>query len=167
MTARGWRLIVFGMAALSGMGCGGPQPSPSSSDETQVGADWQTGASSMPVTLPDGFVVQAELKTTPEDRARGMMFRPTIPEGRGMLFIFPTMERQSFWMYNTLVALDIIWLDDNKQVVEISSDTPPCRSVDARACPSYGGTNPSVYVLELGAGQAVKHGVRVGSTLEF
>lgn len=160
-------MIGVAAAAAALVACGGSSPGPSSTASKDVPADWQNDAPVMPVTLPDGFVVQAELKTSPEERARGMMFRPTIPEDRGMLFIFPTMERQSFWMYNTLVPLDIIWLDDNKQVVEIAANTPPCRSIDARDCPSYGGSVPSVYVLELGSGQAVVHGVEVGSVLEF
>ena len=160
-----YRIAPAVALAAIGLACDGP--SPLAESQAEVPADWRNEAPVMRVTLPDGFVVQAELKTSPEDRARGMMFRPTIPEDRGMLFIFPRMERQGFWMYNTLVPLDIIWLDDNKQVVEIAANTPPCRSRDARDCPSYGGSTPSVYVLELGTGQAIKHGVKVGETLEF
>ena len=153
-------LALAAAGGCSGSDAGGAAPA-------SLEAAWEPTDPSQPVTLPDGFVVDAEQKTSDETRARGMMYRPSIPEGKGMLFIFPDMQPRAFWMYATVVPLDIIWMDDNKQVVEISANTPPCPARDLRECPTFGGSVDSVYVLELGAGQAAKHGVEVGATLEF
>ena len=118
------------------------------------------------VTLPDGFQVAAEVEVNPEDMARGMMYRSELPPGHGMLFVHGTPGRYPYWMANCKIALDIIWLDQDHRVVEISPDTPPCPS-GGSDCPTYGGHATSSFGFELGAGQAAKHKVIVGSTLAF
>lgn len=125
------------------------------------------GPSAIAVTLPDGFVVQAELAATPEQHSRGLMFRDKLPAGRGMIFHFPGVRPRGFWMFQTLIPLDIIWLDAHAEVVEISAHTPPCGSSNPGECPSYGGSVASRYVLEIGAGQAAAHGVEIGRRIEF
>lgn len=119
------------------------------------------------VTLPDGTTIRAEVMTRREDMARGMMFRDSLPEDRGMLFIHGSPGKYPYYMFQTKVPLDIIWLDANKKVVEIVNDVPPCKSTKATECPNYGGTVDAVVVLELAAGQAARHGVRQGTTLIF
>jgi len=119
------------------------------------------------VTLPDGYQVKAELKISDQERGQWMMYRSSLPVDKGMLFILDGMLEQGFWMYNTYVPLDIIWMDDTREVVEISANTPPCGDRDARNCHSFGGSVPAIYVLELAAGQAALHGVQVGTRLEF
>ena len=69
------------------------------------------GASSGELTLPDGFVVRAELALTPETQSKGLMFRQELPPDRGMLFVFPRMEMKAFWMKNTFIDLDMVFLD--------------------------------------------------------
>src|SRR5688500_9478780 len=86
------------------------------------------------VVLPDGFMVGVELAADPETRARGLMHRPLLAPDRGMLFLFPSSEIQSFWMKDTLIPLDMIWIDEDRRIVDIMSDVPPCR---ADPCPSY------------------------------
>lgn len=95
------------------------------------------------------------------------MFRPYLGEREGMLFTFEETAPRGFWMYNTLIPLDIIWLDSRKRIAEISELTPPCGSVDSRDCPSYGGSVNAGYVLELAAGRVAAHGLKVGDRLEF
>ena len=119
------------------------------------------------VGLPGGARVTAELATTPEQQARGLMFRSYVPPDRGMLFVGDRASRRSFWMYQCLVPLDMVWLDGAHRIVEIVRDAPPCRETDPQRCPSYGGTVNSVYVLELAAGQAAAHGLRLGDRLDF
>lgn len=118
------------------------------------------------ITLPDGSQVKAELAITRDAQAQGMMMRTNLRPGEGMLFPFQEMAPRAFWMYQTLIPLDIIWLDDNKRVVEISANSPPCRTAP-EGCPSYGGSAHSTYVLEIAAGQAATHKLTVGSQLEF
>ncbi|HET8549886.1 MAG TPA: DUF192 domain-containing protein [Bryobacteraceae bacterium] len=119
------------------------------------------------VTLPDGQKIRAEVLTHAKDMLRGMMFRDSLPKDCGMLFIHGSPGRYPYWMYQVNVPLDILWIDPNKNVVEVSLDTAPCRSKSAQECPNYGGNAVAVYVLELAAGTARKHGVNVGSRLSF
>ena len=70
-------------------------------------------------------------------------------------------------MFQTLIPLDIIWMDQQGVVVEISADTPPCGSTNANDCPNYGGEAASQYVLELAAGQAAAHRLKVGDRITF
>jgi uncharacterized membrane protein (UPF0127 family) len=118
------------------------------------------------VTLPDGFVERAELKITPSDMARGMMYRDSLANGNGMLFVHQDQSRSPYWMANCKFPLDIIWMDSNRKVVEISAATPPCPG-GGRDCPQYGGHYPAQFVLEIGGGEAARHQVREGVTLQF
>ncbi len=81
-----------------------------------------------------------------------------------MLFLFPDVAAHSFWMKNTLVPLDILWLAPNGAVVHIEQDVQPCQ---ADPCPSYGPDADANSVLELAAGQAEMRGVRIGDVLDF
>ena len=95
------------------------------------------------------------------------MYRPQLPPDHGMLFVFDTLEPRSFWMYRTEVPLDIIWLDENKRIVEIVENAQPCGSIDARDCPTYGGVASSLYCLEMAAGQVIRRGLKVGDQIQF
>jgi len=86
-----------------------------------------------------------------QSRARGLMFVDEMADDRGMFFVFRREAPRSFWMRNTRIPLDIIYLDRDLRVVSIAADTPPCRT---RQCPSYPSEGPAQYVLELNAGQA-------------
>lgn len=119
------------------------------------------------VVLPNGFEVEAELAVTSEEQARGLMFREEVPVGQGMLFVGRRSSRRSFWMFQCRIPLDMIWLDGGHRIVEIVREAPPCRDPGPGNCPSYGGNVNSVYVLELGAGQADAQGLRLGDALEF
>jgi uncharacterized membrane protein (UPF0127 family) len=118
------------------------------------------------VTLPDGFHVTAEMAVDGPDMERGMMYRTELAPDRGMLFVHALPGRFPYWMANCKIPLDIIWIDSNHKVVEISADTPPCPS-GRPDCPRYGGHAVASFALELGGGQAAKHQVVVGSTLQF
>ena len=116
------------------------------------------------ITLPDGFTVAVEIAADDETRAQGLMFRDQVREGTGMLFLFPKTGDYPFWMKNTLIPLDMIWIDENHKVVHVTSDVPPCK---ADPCPSYPPNAPARYVLELAAGVAKQHRVVTGATLPF
>ncbi|TVQ27978.1 MAG: DUF192 domain-containing protein [Wenzhouxiangella sp.] len=103
-----------------------------------------------------------EIADTDETRARGMMFRDELGENRGMLFIFSRDEPRSFWMRNTRIPLDIIYIDSQWQVVSIVHNARPCR---ARQCPSYPSTGPARYVLEVNAGHARRLGLQAGDSV--
>jgi uncharacterized membrane protein (UPF0127 family) len=84
-----------------------------------------------------------------------------------MIFHFTGMRERPFWMYNTRIPLDVIWIDGRGQIVEMSTDTPPCEAERPPECPIYGGKIPSKFVLELAAGQAVANGLRLGDRISF
>jgi uncharacterized membrane protein (UPF0127 family) len=119
-----------------------------------------------PVRLPNGVEIRAEVMMHPEDMIRGMMYRDSLPPDRGMLFIHGEPGQYTYWMYQVKIPLDIIWLDAQKRIVEMSPHTPPC-TTRASECPHYGGNVKALYVLELAAGSIERHGLRIGSRLEF
>lgn len=155
------RLAVFAAGVLLWSACSGGS---TTAGEGPSGLD--PSHPSTIVTLPDGTQIKAELALTRDAQTQGMMFRTNLRPGEGMLFPFEEMAPRAFWMFQTLVALDIIWLDDNKRIVEISANSPPCRTAPDD-CPTYGGSAHSTYVLELAAGQAAAHNLTIGSQLEF
>ncbi len=116
------------------------------------------------VVLPDAYPVKVEIAANDETRAQGLMFRDRVAPGAGMLFLFPQTGDYPFWMKNTLVPLDMIWIDETRKVVHVHADVPPCK---ADPCPSYPPDAQARYVLELGAGEAAKHRVITGTTLKF
>ena len=118
------------------------------------------------IMLPDGSTVHVELANTEAERAYGLMGRTSLPEGRGMLFIHDRPDQYAYWMYHCKIGLDIVWMDANHRIVELSPDTPPCRG-KATTCPSYGGHTASLYVLELPVGSIKAHSLTVGQIVNF
>ena len=116
------------------------------------------------VVLPSGAVYAVEVVRTPEEQAQGLMFRESLPERTGMLFLFRDAAPHQFWMKNTMIPLDIVWLDDSGRVVFVSANTPPCR---ADPCPNYGPAVPAPTVLEIAGGMAAKEKATVGSTIRL
>ena len=118
----------------------------------------------VPLTLPSGKVLQAEVMVNDEDRAMGLMFRPSLPLDRGMVFIFETADFHSIWMKNCKFPIDILWLDEDKKIVHVAESVPPCK---ADPCPVYNPMRRASYVIELNAGQARREGAVVGSAVRF
>ena len=109
--------------------------------------------------------VAVEIADTEEERTQGLMFRSQLPEGEGMLFIFPESAFWSFWMKDTYVPLDIFWLNEKKEVVEVIREAKP--ATGQLRPPRFGGTVPARFVLEVPAGFAGRHGVKEGSRARF
>lgn len=122
------------------------------------------GAREALVLLPDGFAVKAELALTPEEQARGLMFRESLPEGRGMLFVFGDPGVKSFWMKNTLVDLDMVFLDDKMKVLRVFHRVPSSRP-DQPEAEVARAVAPASAVLELPAGCARAHKAAPGAVL--
>ena len=118
----------------------------------------------IPLTLPSGRVFQAEVMIEDEDRARGLMFRPSLPADRALLFVFDSLDFHGIWMKNCRFAIDIVWLDEDRKVVDVAARVPPCK---ADPCPSYQPMRKAAYVVEMNAGAARKEKVAVGSAFGF
>jgi uncharacterized protein len=106
-----------------------------------------------------------EEANSPQEQTIGLMHRPSMPSDRGMLFNMPKAGPAKFWMKNTLIPLDIIFLRQGK-IANIQFNVPPCK---ADPCPSYG-PESNVFVdqvLELNGGQAKLLGLKQGDRLQF
>ncbi|MEM7054549.1 MAG: DUF192 domain-containing protein [Pseudomonadota bacterium] len=97
-----------------------------------------------------------------QERQQGLMFVDSMPDNEGMLFTFRSMEPRAFWMLNTRIPLDILYLDDELRIVAWSLNTPPCRT---RNCPNYPSERPAQYVLEVNAGEMEALGVEIGDVV--
>lgn len=106
------------------------------------------------------FIV--EIVDTLEERTKGLMDRESLAQDRGMLFVFDKEEEYSFWMKNTLIPLDIIWINKDKQVVDIEKNVQPCQ-VDP--CQRYSPNQKAKYVLEINAGQSDQTQIKIGDKL--
>ena len=107
-----------------------------------------------------GVSLRLDYATTDATRERGLGGRANVPNGYGMLFIFPKEDYYGFWMKDTLVPLDIFWLDDALQVVSMATDV--ATSTYPRV---FYSSVPVKYVLETAAGFAHVHGVATGTPL--
>ena len=92
------------------------------------------------------------------------MNRDHLDQDAGMLFIFEEEDIYPFWMKNTLIPLDIIWLNKEKEVVFISHNTPPCKT---EQCPSYNPKNNAKYVFEINSGTARDIGLEEGNVMRL
>jgi hypothetical protein len=117
------------------------------------------------VLLRDAFGgvhrVEVEVAATPESRTRGLMWRKALPAGQGMLFIFPGEEVQGFWMRNTLIPLDMLFIDSTGLIVGIIERAEP----HSLANRSVG--VPSRYVLEVPGGWCQSMGIKRGGTAQL
>ena len=105
-----------------------------------------------------------EIVDQPKDMARGLQFRPALAKNAGMLFVFPRSDVNKFWMKDTWIPLDMIWLNEDKEIVDIATNVPPCKE---DPCPSYGANVFSRYVLEVNAGDAEHLGLIIGDQARF
>ncbi len=105
--------------------------------------------------------IDLEFAETAKERAQGLMYRTELAENQGMLFIFPSEEKQSFWMHNTVLSLDMIFVNSKLQIVTIHKNTKPYDDS------SYPSTKPAQYVIEVNAGYTDKFGIKVGDIVVF
>lgn len=104
---------------------------------------------------------QVEVADTPAKREMGLQYRRELGENRGMIFIFPVESRQSFWMKNTPIPLDMIFIDTRLKIVGIVEHAQPF-SLESR-----GVAAPSRYVLEINGGLAKRYGIQAGDTVRL
>ena len=151
-------------AALA-LACGAaPGPAKTPAATPTAAAVTSAPGSGPRATMPSGAVYRLELALTPEDQAQGLMFRESLPADTGMLFVFPADEPHHFWMKNTMIPLDMIWMDASGRVLFVSANTPPCK---ADPCPTFGPDGPARQVLEIAGGMAAKEKVTAGATLKL
>ena len=111
---------------------------------------------------PGGVVeVSLEVAATPAERERGLMYRSSLAEGRGMLFVFDQDGNHTFWMRNTLIPLDMLFIARDGTVVGIHANATPLSTANIAV------GKPSRYVLEVPGGWTARHGIAVGARVEL
>ena len=103
------------------------------------------------------FVV--ELAKTTAEQEKGLMNRTELDANKGMLFIFNNEGVYQFWMKNTLIPLDMIWMDGNNKIVFMAQNIQPCKTM---ICPNINPLVNANYVLEINAGVAAENGIKTG-----
>ena len=112
-----------------------------------------------------GFAcVNVDVVNTPKDMERGLSGRKELGNDQGMLFIFESAGDYSFWMKDMNFNLDIIWLNEKLQVVDIKEKFAPCTP---QSCPIYTPQAAARYVLEVNADYCQKHGIKLGHRLRL
>jgi uncharacterized protein len=99
-----------------------------------------------------------EVADTPKKQQLGLMHRKSMPQDRGMIFVFPDEDERNFWMKNTLIPLDIVYMDAGGKVVSVKQ----MKALDETSVPSDG---PAKYAVELNQGAAKRAGVAAGDVL--
>ena len=105
--------------------------------------------------------VRVAVAADPPSRRRGLMFRRSVPSGTGMLFVFAEAADQAFWMQNTLVPLDMVFIGADRRIVGIVANAEPLTTVSRSV------HAPSQYVLEVAGGTAFAHGWKPGDVVEL
>ena len=108
--------------------------------------------------------IQVEFARTPQELENGLMNRDSLDKNSGMFFIFPNEKTRNFWMKDTLIPLDVIFISSKGRVNEITTQEP---CPETGTCDSYDSKNPAQYVLEINAGSADQWGMSVGDIIEL
>jgi uncharacterized membrane protein (UPF0127 family) len=140
------RLVIALWVSFAVIGVSACQAQPQVSIMTQEGRE---------------IAFQVEVADTPAKREMGLQYRRDLAEGRGMIFLFPREEQLSFWMKNTPIALDMIFISAERKIVGIVENTVPF-SLDSRSV-----SGRSQYVLEINGGLSRRYGLRPGDSVRF
>jgi len=111
-----------------------------------------------------GVNLITSLSTTPDAQSKGLAIRDSLNENEGMLFIFETPQKYSFWMKDMKFPIDIIWINQDGKIVHIEKNLPPC--VFLLPCPSYTPKDDSLYVLEVVSNFTNKFNINVGDPVD-
>jgi uncharacterized protein len=144
-------LIIGGLSAVENKAFADSQKAAQGDGELQFLR--QDGSTAVSITI--------EIADTPEARIRGLMERWSLPELHGMLFIFDYPEVQRFWMHNTPLSLDMLFVDENRRILNIAESTTPMSKQ------TYSSRGPAKYVVEVRAGFSKRHGIGEGMSIQW
>jgi uncharacterized membrane protein (UPF0127 family) len=164
-------LFIFGAACLLALGCSqppagasggaGPAARPAAQEAAKSAGPESKAQSKLPmIKLWVGpHVIDSEIAATPNQRQMGMMYRTSMGEMEGMIFIFNSVSQQAFWMRNTTVPWDVAYIDPDGKIREIY----PLETLNENTVPSK--SFQIQYVLEMNQGWFEKYGVKAGMTI--
>ena len=153
MLPRALRLVVFAAIAVAAVGCSQPTPARRDPPGPPEVVFRPPGAAEVRVVV--------EIARTERERNRGLMYRDKLESGRGMLFLFEEAAPLSFWMRNTYIPLDMIFLGADRRVVGIVERAEPLTD-DPRGVPGR-----SQFVVEVPGGWAAAHRIAPGTPVDF
>ena len=107
-----------------------------------------------------GIEIRVEIADDADERQRGLMYRESLEENQGMLFVYPEQRTLGFWMKNTLIPLDIAYIDREGRIVDIQQMEPQTTATHDSAA-------PAMYALEMNQGWFEANGIRIGDLIEF
>lgn len=163
-----WLTLIPLFFSILLMGCSSQTTAKTPTDNASsplavVTSAGQTLPISAKATVPNGTTIELEVARTPEQQQMGLMYRPALPNNRGMLFPFSAPQPVRFWMKNVPVALDMVFLQ-NGVVQYVQAAAPPCAN---EPCPTYGPNVPIDTVIELRAGRAAELNLRTGDSIKI
>lgn len=106
---------------------------------------------------------QVEVAKTKDEREKGLMFRESLGENEGMLFVLDETDQAGFWMKNTLIPLDIIWIDEEDNITHIHENAQPCEET----CNPIVQNNKAKYALEVNGGTTSKFEIKEGDKISI
>lgn len=107
-----------------------------------------------------GIAIEVELADEPAERQQGLMFRESLAEDQGMLFAYPEERILGFWMKNTLIPLDIAYINREGRIVDI-------KQMEPQSTQTHNSAAPAMYALEMNQGWFEANGIRIGDLIEF
>lgn len=122
----------------------------------------QEDGKQLPKAIINGVEIELEIARTPEEQARGLSGRGSLEANAGMLFVYGTPAVPGFWMKEMNFPIDIIWIDENKKIVDMSENPAPETFPQV-----FYSRSPVLYVLEVNANWAKDHNVSSGDTVTF
>jgi len=156
--ARRWgAALLLGAAAASCGSAGGAEGG--GQDASQEARPVTLESEKVPIRV-GGIEIQVEIADDEAERAKGLMFRQSLPENEGMLFVYESARPLGFWMRNTLIPLDVAYIDSEGRIIDIQRMEP-------RDETTHWSASDAQYALEMNAGWFEENGVGVGALVEF
>lgn len=153
-------LFMGALLFLAAIGC---REAPKNSLKTDAVSFTKEGTLSLYSAQSDSLLARLDIEIAESEyeTQTGLMYRKSMEDRQGMLFIFPKEERHSFYMKNTLIPLDILFIRGDRSIANIARNAQP---FDESGIPSAG---PVRYVLEVNAGLSDRWGLKEGDRVEF
>jgi hypothetical protein len=114
-----------------------------------------------------GQVFRLDVAELPDEQSLGLGGRKALLPDEGMLFVYKEKERSTFWMHGMLIAIDLLWIDNDRIVHIVHRAPPPAPGTPDDALPLYKPPSPANFVLEIAAGRSQALGLKVGDRVEF
>ncbi|MDX1389091.1 MAG: DUF192 domain-containing protein [Acidobacteriota bacterium] len=156
-----WAVACGSADGQNGMNADGGVPATPAAQERAANAD--DTPSEVGETFPirvAGIEIQVEIADDEAERSKGLMFRESLPENGGMLFVYESARPLGFWMRNTLIPLDIAYIDEQGRIVDIQSMEPGDET-------THWSSSDAMYALEMNIGWFEENQVTVGDLVEF